>query len=209
MPSTSNPASYADVAGDSEQPDVEARMRRALGIEAGSHAISRDGSVVVVEHRGGRNPRPQINRVALAEDTLAAERQAREKAERLVRDLKASLLEAETKCKHTELALDEARAALGAERGAREAAERDARQAVERSERLTSEHAAAIAIVRKPAPARAAEASAPEVEDVPIVKKRRGRPPRSASTDAPRPAEPEDDAQPVEWWVPGWRSRSE
>ncbi len=184
-------------------------MRRALGIEAGSHAISRDGSVVVVEHRGGRNPRPQVNRVALAEDTLAAERLAREKAERLVRDLKASLLEAETKCKHTELALDETRASLAAERAARDAAERDAREAREAAERgardASEREAAATAFpgaVVKPL----------TDEAITVVKRRRGRPPRTAGAVAKtaRPSEPEDDdAQPVEWWVPGWRSRSE
>jgi hypothetical protein len=114
-----------------------------------------------------------VNRLALAEDALVTERQAREKAERLVQEMRAALVEAETKYRHAELAVEEARAALDAERNARETAE-------QRLSKVGAE----------------ASISAP----VPVAKKGRGRP-RRASV----PTASQDDAQPVEWWVTGWR----
>jgi hypothetical protein len=89
--------------------------------------------------------------------------------------MKAALIEAETKYRHAELALEEARAALVAEQSARETAE-------EQLSKVRAEPS-----ISNPAPA---------------AKRGRGRP-RSASVS---PAS-QDEAQPIEWWAPGWRMR--
>jgi hypothetical protein len=118
---------------------------------------------------------PGKRALALAEDALARERQARDKAERLVQEMKAALIEVETKYRHAELGLDEARTALGAERRARETAEQQ------------------LSNVRvEPS------ISAP----APVTKRGRGRPRRASVSTASH-----DDAQPVEWWAPGWRTQ--
>jgi hypothetical protein len=171
------PAVSDEVAADlKESSETESRMRRALGLDATGSAIGRTRHPVTVEHRGTRQLRDApVNRLALAEDALARERQAREKAERLVQEMKAALIAAETRYRHAELDLEEARTALAAERSSREAAAQQLGKARTK--------------VSISAPA-------------PVAERRRGRPRRASVSPASQ-----DEAQPVEWWSPGWRTQ--
>lgn len=232
---------------DTEQPDVELRMRRALGLRPANTGSPKevqqrrtDGGPIVAERalpeRGPRNFEPMVNRVAQAETALANERRLREQAERGLRDAQAALHESETRRGHAEMAREEAVSAVAAERAARAAADA-AKQAAEAAQKVAEEARAAaldaLAVaeealaaaedkVKKAMTAKiAAEKSvaAPVVEkSVPVpvaaakvidtpeatiaAPKKRGRPAKVVKPQA----EPEETA-PVEWWVPGWRSR--
>ena len=169
-----------------ERLDAEVRMRRALGLDAQPRLPSaRPAGQPVGAHRASRVAEPRTNRVAEAENALAAERTARGHAEAQLRAVEQSLREVTTRLGHAELARDEALAALASERSAREAAE---------AQLLTVD---------------AAPAAAPAAEEAP--RKRRGRPPgssslKSAGSKPPQPRHDGGDA-PVEWWVPGWKAR--
>jgi hypothetical protein len=166
-------------------PDAERRMRHALGLlPEGPRATGRRHGGVN-EARGNTSGSP-VNRVAVAEAALAAERRTREHAERLLRDAEAALVKATTKLGVTEFARDEALKALAAERAAREVAEAKLQALTE------------AAAVSPPAPA----ASSPPVE----AAKRRGRPAgRPTRTVQPKPT---DQDEPVKWWIPGWNVHS-
>ena len=121
-----------EIACDTQPAEAETRMRLALGLPTGSPGtMGRRWEVPSFEQRqrrGDRNVGPSINRVALAELALSEERQLREQVEKRLRSAETSLREAQTKLGHAELARDEARVALAAERRAREAAEDQVRQ---------------------------------------------------------------------------------
>jgi hypothetical protein len=159
-----------------EHPEAETRMRRALGLLPGGTTSSRRQDSVAVEHRTGRGAQG-INRVAQAETALAEERKRREQAERDNAELRAALHEAQTKRGHAELARDEAVAARDEAIAARDAA-------------LAVQEAHTAEPDDIPSPLLAAADDAP---------RRRGRPRKN------RLPEP-DDAEPVQWWQPGWSS---
>ncbi len=181
----------------------EARMRRALGLgdepttperpsrpatqpERRPRRFVRDGEVPVVKvKRSADESEPHVaaeRRARAAEAALEAERSAREAAERRLKETREALQSLQTKQAHAELTHGET---LAAERQAREAAERALEEAVAARdaaqgelEALRERHTGA-----KPKP-------------------RRGRPPAS-----PRPATPDDEPEPVKWWLPSYRSR--
>lgn len=129
MPSELRPVTGRQPAPDTDQPDAEIRMRRALGLEPSvKEAVVRRSGSPAIARRDNRNFEPQVNRGAEAEASLAAERLAREQAETMLRKAEAALHETETRRGHAELARDEALAALASERSAREAAEEQLRR---------------------------------------------------------------------------------
>ena len=181
-PRSGNGQSAPDAATDPDQSEDEQRMRRALGLGAlrtGGGSAGRSSTAPVVVHRNGRGSGGEapVNRIAEAQTALARERLAREQAEAALRAAELALKESETRRGHAELTRDEAVAAL--------AVEREARQAAEEQLGLLAE---------APTPESAAEPA--------LLPRRRGRPPKSA-----KPATEPSDNSPVEWWVPGWKSR--
>jgi len=203
-------AAPSQAAVDGQPPEAETRMRRALGLlPSGPRARTRGGDGPLVEHRGDRHGGSSVNRVATAEAALAEERAAREQLGRQLRDMEAALREAQTKAGHAELARDELQAALATERTARETAEEQIR-------RLLAEADQAIpATLERRSGQTERRGGGKEAVETP--KKRRGRPPGSVSkarraptikVAEPKATEPMDDeAEAVEWWVPGWQER--
>jgi hypothetical protein len=195
--------SNPDPTADGQPTEAEASMRRALGLQpsGGARPRARGGDGVVVEHRGDRNAASSVNRVAAAEAALAEERHTRDQLTRQLREAETALREAQTKRGHAELARDELLAALGTERGAREAAEEMVRQLSAAMQPHGGE-----ASMPRTTPRRAAATAEPAA-----APKRRGRPPGSTSKSrgiAARKPETEcGDGDAVEWWVPGWQDR--
>jgi hypothetical protein len=189
-------------------------MRQALGLRNGSpghlqpqrreqdqrgRRFVKDGEVPVVlvnssrEH-GGDAP-PPVNRIAQAENALRAERGAREHAERALIEAQTAIQHLRTKLAHAEMAHSEA---LAAERAAREAAETSLREAI-----AAREAAEARANELAAAPPRAARArfSAEAASGEFVVRSRAPRKPRE-------PAAPEQEPEPVQWWLPSFRAKS-
>ena len=182
MSSTLRLSNRTEAAGDSEPTDgAEQRMRRALGLLPAGEKSARQPAPTAAAMRNARSPGQGVNRVAIAEAAVATERQARERAEKLLSDAEATVLKLTTKLGQVELARDQSVAALAVERQRREQAEAQVEQL---SARPT-----------EPVSAAPTAASAP---------KKRGRKPAMPTEAAPEPA---SEDQPVEWWVPGWRSR--
>jgi hypothetical protein len=147
---------------------------------------------VSVEHRPTRHVPHQsnqgFNRLQQAEEALATEQAAHQNTLRALRQAQEALLEAETKRGHGELALHEAHAARAAVEGAL-AAERAAREALETELRE----------LRAAFDASVLGAGAEPAGDEPPRRRR-----RQAQVEDEVPAA-EDGAEPVQWWVPGWR----
>jgi hypothetical protein len=126
---------------------------------------------------------------------------------RQLRDTETALREAQTKAGHAELARDELLAALAAERSAKEAAEEQVRQLLAAAPPVLTDGVAPPAASATPGPRRTGPAETGPV----AVPKRRGRPPGSTSKALRTPPPPSeahvDEAQAVEWWVPGWKER--
>jgi hypothetical protein len=213
-PNSTQPSSPAIPDRDSD----ELEMRRALGLGAASadrpapfartpenHSSDRpkrrfvsDGEVpvVVVQGRrefGNRTTAPAItspvNRLDAAQAALAAEREAREAAERSLSESQAIIRELQTKLGHAALTREELRAAGQRADAARQAAEtalaaeREARMAAEDAVKAASNaHDDAEERVREP---RLARTTAP-----------RGRPARKVPA-----TELQDDPEPVQWWL--------
>src|ERR1700692_2628066 len=213
-PNSTQPSSPATPDRDSD----ELEMRRALGLGAASadrpaafartpenHSSDRpkrrfvsDGEVpvVVVQGRrefGNRTTAPAItspvNRLDAAQAALAAEREAREAAERSLSEAQAMIRELQTKLGHAALTREDLRAAGQRADAARQAAEtalaaeREARIAAEDAMKAASNaHDSAEERVREPRPART---TAP-----------RGRPARKVPA-----TELQDDPEPVQWWL--------
>jgi hypothetical protein len=167
-----------------EQSDAEQRMRRALGLGSGGLGSGESGGKAPGTPAKApvfvprRSVNPEAaNRVVEAQAALAAERLAREQAEAALRHAEDALRHAETRRVQAELARDEAVAALAGERSARTAAEQTLLE-------------------------RASVSAQPQVMSA-ETPRRRGRPPKSAQ---PSALATSDDA-PVEWWIPGWKTR--
>jgi hypothetical protein len=198
-----------DPTADGQQPEAETRMRRALGLlPAGKQRVrARASDGPVVEHRSDRQG-SSVNRVAEAEASLAQERHAREQLTRQLRDVEAALREAQTKRGHAELARDELQEALAAERVAREIAEEQVRQLRAAADARQPEPPAPA---RGPTGGRSGRVRAASSLAEGVVAKRRGRPPGSVSKKsvaAKRTHQTDcEEAEAVEWWVPGWQER--
>lgn len=216
-------------------PDVplratELQMRRVLGLDRKAPPASqpthsstpsnglhqrrhfvRDGEVpttVIHSDRGSRLQQLEAMRQALQERTAA-----REEADRLLLDARNAVRDLETKLAHERLAkyemaqrasaerqkFEEALAAvqdkLAAELRMRSARERDdafvARQTTEQRLRQVT---VSDTVKDAPSPAGSFPSGDPPT-------RRRGRPPKTAGQADP------DDADVVEWWVPGWQQK--
>ncbi len=201
---------------NSDAPGDEARMRKALGLLSGDNPGrgsktqlqarpqaqmraqgGRSGGPVVVEHATLTKPdRPgaAVNRLATVEAQLLAEKQARARAERDLRDAQLALQDARTKQAHAEMARQDAEARLSQAR-----AEMDTLQASLQASAL------ALAPAAGPAPAATQAAMAAATPNAP---RKRGRPPKIRPM--PVVAEPVvevSETEPVEWWLPGWQKK--
>jgi ClpP class serine protease len=100
------------IPGASHSNELELDMRRALGLGAASHGHNRrfakEGEVPVVVLRNRRDGEREA-----AEATSKAEQDARERAEHALAAARDTIRNLQTKLAHSELALDEAREALG------------------------------------------------------------------------------------------------
>ncbi len=137
--------------------------------------FAQDGDVPVVRLQGRKDPGVQAASARL-EEVLQSERAAREHADAALKHANATIQALQTKIAHAELSHQEALAA----------------QARGFESRLAEQEAA------RPEPT-------PELEP-----RREPRPePRSEPRRAKQPAASVEDAggeaEPVEWWVPGWR----
>ena len=171
----------------------------------------RRGSGGQIEPRLASNSSP-VNRLEVAETALRTEREAREKAERILGEAQASVRELQTALGHAVLARDEARhaaqraevekqqaeAALASETEARELAETATRQAEAKFEAAEQ---SLVELKRVKKIARVA-AIRPEPElplappvAAPVARKRAV----AKAAVAPRKREPEP--KPVKWWI--------
>ncbi len=204
-------------------------MRQALGLRNGPSAggqvpqrreaeqrgrrFVKDGEVpVVVVNSGSRDlngdgPQP-VNRIAAAEAMARHERNARENAERALAEAQATVQHLRTQMAHTEMAHREA---LAAERATRELAEQALREAIEArtaAEARVTDLASANRIRRPRAEfVVAADRSASEFlpADGEPPRPRRGRP-RKIVPATVAPTTPEQEPEPVQWWLPSFRA---
>jgi len=217
-------------------------MRRALGLEgeqprpsvappAGERVpvLNRpkrrfvaDGEIPVVHGRlqrrdeaGGPQAPPGPNRVEAAETTARFERDAREKAERLLAEAQATVHDLQTRVGHAQLAATEAHNALEAERAAAEALrtalhEAEQQAATARAEKEAVEQMLQAAQVAAAVPRQ--DRSEPDTPDTtaPTIPRRRGRPRKVAATppvSRPRAgavkkvAASAPESKPVRWWL--------
>jgi hypothetical protein len=179
---------------------TEAQMRRALGLQEQSptgergppvpanagaahphrrHFV-RDGEVpVTIVHRDNDNG-PGNNKLDAARQALKEQTAAREQAEQLLQEARATIQDLQTKLAHERIARDESLRRLADERQIIED-----ELAAERARREQAEQARDEIVARHQ---RAETANPP---------RRRGRPAKIS--------EPESEI--VEWWVPGWKER--
>jgi hypothetical protein len=178
MPTEARRPGNGPAAPDPEQAEDEQRMRRALGLGGPRTATGTGAS------RSSGSPVVVHRNGRSTEPPVnrIAEAQAALAAERLARE------QAEAALRNAEAALKESETRRGHAELTRDEAvaalaeERAARQAAE--ERLRE-------LTEPPPPAEPAQAP-----------RRRGRPPK-----VPRQEVPETNEAPVEWWVPGWKTR--
>jgi hypothetical protein len=188
----------------------EERMREALGLGKRSESVThpqqnhtphtsdptrvrrrfaQDGDVpVVVLGRSREAEAAQESRVATLETKLQEERAARQTAERTVESCQATIQSLRTKLAHSEMAIDEARAA---ERQARA----EAAAAIERQAQLQTQ----VQQVAESEPVSRAEAMA--VPPPPRLVREPRKPKVVADSDEPEP-------QPIEWWLPSFRAQT-
>jgi hypothetical protein len=214
-------------------------MRRALGLEGeqprpqmAPPAVERvpllnrpkrrfvtDGEIPVVHGRlqrrdevGGPQATPVPNRVEAAEAAARAERDAREKAERLLAEAQAAVHDLQTRLGHAQLAATEAHNALEAERAAVEALRVSLREAEQQVATARAEKEAAEQMLRAaPDAVDLSRQARREVEtQAPATPRRRGRPRKVAITPpAGRQRNPvkkkvatrAPDSKPVRWWL--------
>jgi hypothetical protein len=161
----------------------------------GPHRFVKDGEVSVEvlspsrEHGPG-GPAP-VNRIAAAEAALRSERVARERAERSLREMQATLQQIQTKLAHADLAHSEA---LAAERRGREQAEAALAEAIVAREAL-ERRLADMAAAQPPEAEGPAEPAKPSQRAV--VKPR-----RKAANQSER------EPQPVKWWLPSYKAKT-
>jgi hypothetical protein len=206
---------------------TEAQMRRALGLQSegpsqptptapsstptmGLHPqrrrFVRDGEVTVQHKEHSATGEAGTNQLATARQALREQIAAREDAERALADAQAAVRDLQTKLAHERLARDEA---VNRAEAARQAAEQ-LLQAVreelesERARRLQTEESVAAATERQREIPRQAEL----LEPTPMPR-RRGRPPkiRQPETEEDPVEGSKQQAEFVEWWVPGWQDR--
>jgi hypothetical protein len=178
--------------------DAEARMRRALRVgepggagTAQDHGnrgrparhYAQDGDVPVVRLPGRKDHAGAIA-LAKAEEALQEERTAREKVEAALKQAQATIQTLQTKIVHAELAHVEELAAQ--------------RQTIE-----------AVFAVKTELAVKKEEAPAPVLaSEVTPVSKPVATPAPTARREKVKAAVVEtDEAEPVEWWVAGWKDR--
>ena len=221
-------------------------MRRALGLRETSssapqsapssapvgtarphrHRFVRDGEVpVTVVHHHDHDDGSSINKIAAARQALHDQVAARERAEHLLQEARATIQTLETKLAHERIGKDEAlrrsEGELAAERTARQQAEQDrdeavaARQDAERMREVmlraglkTKAGSRTAGRLGERTQTGADEASQTQSDAPPATTpgdvapastqpRRRGRPPKAS--------QPEGGF--VEWWKPNWRER--
>ena len=225
---------------------TEKHMRRALGLREGSasapqnappappagvvrphrHRFVRDGEVpVTVVHRD-HDDRAGINRIDAARQALREQVVARERAEHLLQDARATIQMLETKLAHERIGKDEAlqrlEDELAAERSARQQAEEDRNKAIatrqdaeerlrevtlrarletkdgSRTARRSGEGPQSDADEASETQSEALPATAPaDAAAVSMQPRRRGRPPKASQSEG----------RFVEWWKPNWKER--
>ena len=185
----------------SPQPVSPATQLPAAGMHPQRRRFVRDGEVVV-QHRDHSAPGDTgTNQLAAARQALREQIAAREELERSLAEAQAANRDLQTKLAHERLAKDEA---LNRAEAARLAIEQ-ALQAAQAD--LAAELAHRVELERRLAGARERPRDIPAQAALaePAPARRRGRPPKV------RPAEPEpqaaEQADFVEWWVPGWKKR--
>jgi hypothetical protein len=162
------------------------------------------------EPRLATNASP-VNRLDVAENALRTEREARERAERILAEVQSTVHDLQTALGHAVLARDEARAAaqqaqlekqqaeavLAGEREALEQAEAASRQAAVRLE-VVEQNLRELKSERRSE--RRADAVKPSrsVAEAPVAAPA-ARKPAAAKAAAPRKREPEP--KPVKWWI--------
>jgi len=176
-----------------------------LGLHPQRRRFVRDGEVIVQHKEHSAAGETGTNQLASARQALREQIAAREDAERALAEAQAAVRDLQTKLAHERLARDEA---VNRAEAARQAAEQSL-QAVreeleaERARRLQTEEKVAAATERDHETPRQAEL----LEPAPMPR-RRGRPPKLRQPEpAAEPAGSEQQAEFVEWWVPGWQDR--
>jgi hypothetical protein len=229
-----------------DQPQPEARMREALGLRtdgtrvaptpghrpdrlldhgAGSprrHRFVQEGEVPVevmtLREHGGRNGAP--SRFRVDETALAAERLAREQAERAFAEATDRLRELQTKLGHAELARDEALALAGARQSQIEALRAEAVRTQElhvqelrvqevRAQELRAQEMKAHELKAQEAPAQAWEVTGRDDVASAAPVPRKAATPRVAKAPkpvtpklaAPKPRGRQKAPKPVKWWI--------
>ena len=201
--------------GLDQEPTLRGPTAQASGPSAGPpqrrHFV-RDGEVpVTIIHRhSGHDVAHDLDE---ARQALAAQTAAHEEAERALANARSTIRDLETKLGHERLAKEEATQRAYAEKRRIEEALATAQEelATERAQRARAErerHEATVARetaekqLRQMTVVRPADDSLALSIANPAIRRRRGRPPKAAS-DQPF----SDDADVVEWWVPGWQER--
>jgi len=214
-------------------------MRRALGLEgeqprppAAPPAVERvpvlnrpkrrfvaDGEIPVVHGRlqrrdevAGPQATPTPNRVEAAEAMARFERDAREKAERLLAEAQAAVHDLQTRLGHAQLAATEAHNALEAERVVAEALRSALREAEQQAAATRAEKEAVEQMLQAAQDAAAVlrqDRSEPETP-APAIPRRRGRPRKVATTPpvsrqragvVKKVAAGAPESKPVRWWL--------
>jgi hypothetical protein len=205
LPEQKSPASEPPGTPSSRPPMVERRPPRRF---------ARDGQVAVtILHRDHDESGGGTNKLDAAQAALREQIEAREHAETLLREAQATIRDLQTKLAHERLDRDEGAQRAGAEQRQLGETIASLRQELE-DERVLRAKAAqdrhqAIADAEKAAD-RLRQVKADARPKPPIYSKptthsaaasqprRRGRPPKVAVP---------DNAEVVEWWVPGWQKK--
>ena len=198
----------------------EAQMRRTLGLDGRPEASSsphqsrfadrhqqtrrfvRDGEVPVVvvnrrDQAGDGAPASggaPVNRLAIAENALETERTARQRCERTLAEVQATVRELQTKIGHADLARDEAVETASHLRAENERLK--AELVVERQAHAEAEQAFHQALnggIRR----RVVRPAAPVAESAPGMPRKRGRPLGSKNGVRKSPVR---EPKPVKWW---------
>jgi hypothetical protein len=187
----------------SPQPVSQATPLPTAGMHPQRRRFVRDGEVVV-QHRDHSAPGDTgTNQLAAARQALREQIAAREELERSLAEAQAANRDLQTKLAHERLAKDEA---LNRAEAARLAIEQ-ALQAAEAD--LASERALRLELERRLAGARERPRDVPAMAALaePAPPRRRGRPPKVRPAEAEPEPQATEQADFVEWWVPGWNKR--
>jgi len=177
----------------------------AMGLHPQRRRFVRDGEVVVQHKEHSAAGETGTNQLAAARQALREQFAAREEAERALAEVQSTIRDLQTKLAHERLARDET---VNRAEAARQAAEQ-ALQAVR--EELESERARRLQAEEKSAATQEHLHESPRQADLlepAPAPRRRGRPPKVRQPEpVTEPAEGQDQADFVEWWVPGWQDR--